>query len=412
MEQTLNQIELGRYSKEFSQKSVDFYFINRDKIAGNEILKFSPITQVNLFIIKIIFDKWQSEIKNLKSPYFDYEHASVQKALANFMNVLSQHISVGKEDFQKFVEQATKETLLLTFKPHQFLVKEIQKEESFLVQDWKEKSRYFRLNKDLYQTFLNNTQKYFLEEISKEQALEILEDVFSQNTHLIEPTALIITYFSQVLTLDVNLLLNQEQSISKSETFSVEPEPSHVEIKEFSKNGNSEERNTKRDLEKTIPYYYEENIDSEITSKLQQEVKKNVVEEEELLFPPEAELKNGKTTRDSFSNHSEEEQLVPSLNDKLKPKQDTGTTVLESYQQAKIDNIRSAITLNLKFLFINQLFQGNNHDYNEAIDCVNHCSSLSEADKLLRNEYASRYNWNFEEEAVIEFYKVLEKKFG
>lgn len=405
MEQTLNQIELGRYAKEFSQKSIDFYFINREEIAGNEILKFSPVTQVNLLVIKAIFEKWQSEIQNLKSPYFDYEHPSVQKALSNFMNILSQHISVKKEDFQGLVEQATKEALLLTFKVKQYFNKEIQKKESFIIKDWKEKSRYFRLHKDLYQVFLNNTQKYFLEEISKEQALEIWEDVCSQNMHLIESTAITITNFSQVLTLDISTLLNQEQIISSSNdsSFGV------TETQNFVENG-SEESSIKPDLEKTIPYYYEEN--PEVTPTFQQENPAKIVEEEELIFPSEKELPVENESLESFSNTLEEEQLPPSLNDKLKAKQEVGTTVLESYQQAKIENIRSAITLNLKFLFINQLFQGNNHDYNEAIDCINHCGSLSEADKLLRNEYAPRYHWDFEEEAVIEFYKVIEKKFA
>ena len=118
----VNQSVLMQYSRSFAQKLTDYFFIDHQVIEGEEILKFCDIKQVNLLVIKLLFEKWQEETQKLRNPYFDYSRQDVQKALNNFMNILSQHISIRKDDFYVLVYEATKDALILALDPHLFFI--------------------------------------------------------------------------------------------------------------------------------------------------------------------------------------------------------------------------------------------------------------------------------------------------
>ena len=76
---SLEAIEL--YSTAYADKMLTKFFANKKRITGQEILVFSDIQQINLFIINELFKTWKEEIEKLKSPYFDYERADVKERL-------------------------------------------------------------------------------------------------------------------------------------------------------------------------------------------------------------------------------------------------------------------------------------------------------------------------------------------
>ncbi len=71
--------------------------------------------------------------------------------------------------------------------------------------------------------------------------------------------------------------------------------------------------------------------------------------------------------------------------------------------QSKIADLTKAIALHEKFLFINELFQGDNVPYNEFINKVNQLQTLDEA-LITINDYAGKYHWDFESKT---FQKML-----
>lgn len=71
--------------------------------------------------------------------------------------------------------------------------------------------------------------------------------------------------------------------------------------------------------------------------------------------------------------------------------------------QSKITDLTKAIALHEKFLFINELFQGDNVPYNEFINKVNQLQTLDEA-LITINDYAGKYHWDFESKT---FQKML-----
>ena len=84
---------------------------------GPALLKFTPVRQLNLLVIRQLLGQWQAETTRLRSPFFDFEAAPVQAALGQFMNVLSRHISLSRTAFEPLLVQATADTLGLVADP-------------------------------------------------------------------------------------------------------------------------------------------------------------------------------------------------------------------------------------------------------------------------------------------------------
>jgi hypothetical protein len=83
---------------------------------------------------------------------------------------------------------------------------------------------------------------------------------------------------------------------------------------------------------------------------------------------------------------------APSLKDKITSgKHDQ--SLADRMQLKPINDLKTAIGLNDKFQFINELFEGSADRYNEAMNLLNSCSSGIEADQLFADLNA-RYDWN------------------
>ena len=69
--------------------------IKNDNFSGKEILEFTEIYQVNLFILKKIFEEWEQNIEKNKSSYFNYDSEQVVSISREYSNILSKNISIN-----------------------------------------------------------------------------------------------------------------------------------------------------------------------------------------------------------------------------------------------------------------------------------------------------------------------------
>jgi len=99
----------------------------------------------------------------------------------------------------------------------------------------------------------------------------------------------------------------------------------------------------------------------------------------------------------------------PSLNEKLSVSQPQ--TLAEKLQKKPISDLKAAIGLNQKFLFMNDLFEGENSAYNEAINKLNAFSTIEEAKNHLL-ELGTRYKWTLENENVVTFTELVERRYA
>jgi hypothetical protein len=84
----------------------------------------------------------------------------------------------------------------------------------------------------------------------------------------------------------------------------------------------------------------------------------------------------------------------------------------EEQVKAPVLDLKQAINLNEKLLFIKDLFNGYNLAYSEAIDIVNKMNSFEAADSFLQNNYAAKNNWATKQGTVDQFYEILNRRFS
>ncbi|GGH29396.1 hypothetical protein FAZ19_20555 [Sphingobacterium alkalisoli] len=103
------------------------------------------------------------------------------------------------------------------------------------------------------------------------------------------------------------------------------------------------------------------------------------------------------------------------LNEMIQQQKQTGTNFTQQFQTSasseRILDLKSAISLNDKLLFIKDLFNGYSLAYSEAIELLNRFDNFSEADAFLQSNYALKNGWSEKPQTVDKLYVVLRKKF-
>jgi hypothetical protein len=101
----------------------------------------------------------------------------------------------------------------------------------------------------------------------------------------------------------------------------------------------------------------------------------------------------------------------PTLNELLAGKSAVVNTGTPENPKAPISDLKSAITINEKLIFIKDLFDGYNLAYAEVIDLLNKMPDFSTADKFLQSNYAIKYQWSSKQSTADQFYELLHQRF-
>jgi hypothetical protein len=105
------------------------------------------------------------------------------------------------------------------------------------------------------------------------------------------------------------------------------------------------------------------------------------------------------------------EELI-TINQKLSAAlSNTGSKMTEHVNAQAVTDLKQAITLNDKLLYIKDLFNGYNLAYSEAIDILNRFTTFEEADKFLKNNYAVKNNWESKQTTADKFYALLKRRY-
>jgi hypothetical protein len=86
-------------------------------------------------------------------------------------------------------------------------------------------------------------------------------------------------------------------------------------------------------------------------------------------------------------------------------------TIADKLHHNPINDLKAAIGINEKFLFINQLFEGNLQNYSAAIEKINTVNDLATA-KQIAADLAGQMNWDDNNEHVKNFMELLERRFS
>ena len=101
-------------------------------------------------------------------------------------------------------------------------------------------------------------------------------------------------------------------------------------------------------------------------------------------------------------------QQTASLNDKLKQAK---MELSDSLQELPIKDLRKAIGINDRFLFINELFRGDETMYERSIKTINGFSIYPEAEYWIKRELKLKLGWNEKNEIVKQFDHLVKRRF-
>jgi hypothetical protein len=354
--------KLESYSIALSEKLCnDYYQGSVSVISGAEILKFTGIDQLNLFIVKNLFDRWKEESYKLRSPYFDYENEDVKDALTLFLNKLSKYISIRKEFFKPLVKKAVADTLAYTLDPYQFLKAELLGKPIISLSEIIEREKYIKVNKFLIQSLIKKLQLQTKTGFPEQEVLAYFDEVYKNYESSLEPPTRYIEAFSGILKISIEDLTQNEEKAQES-----------VSLKK-------EEPQTKTKGPEFVAF------------------KKPLVETGN-------EKNTSSTINDSFARNK---QL--SLNDVMMKEEDA--SILTKHRKSKIHDLKLAVPINLRYIFINELFRGSTDDYNLSLVQVERCEDYESAKNILDQVYGRKYDWDKDKTEVKEFFELVERRF-
>lgn len=110
------------------------------------------------------------------------------------------------------------------------------------------------------------------------------------------------------------------------------------------------------------------------------------------------------------SNYPKNKNGEPeSLNDRLR---EAKTELIEVLKETPVKDLRKAIGINDRFLFINELFRGDESMYERSIKTINSFSIFAEAEYWINRELKVKLGWNVDDAAVIHFDQLIKRRFS
>ena len=364
----------------------DRYFVSNQSVSGQQLVSFSPVKQVNLFVIQELLLRWNQEMANLRSPYFDFDNEEVKEALVSFMNILSRKILIKRPHFEPLLVKAITDTFLWVLDPAKiFDEKFLQGQDEISGVKLQTHLKYIQINKEYVRQFLEGLA---LGNLPHGNVLNQFKTYLLRNTP--DPNA------QENLIREFNTLLPlQKSDIENTPVFPAAPE------KEVVPEGPAffpERERAAPTPEVIFPKAAEPIFIPPVSTPVLPVMPKS---QPELVREPvlsEAKL----------NERFRVEQ--PNLNDRLaKP---AASNLAESQMGAKIASLKESISINQRFGFINELFNGENMEYHTAIKTLDEFQDADSARNYVTQDLSNRYNWSKKEEHVNKLLRLIERKFA
>lgn len=97
-----------------------------------------------------------------------------------------------------------------------------------------------------------------------------------------------------------------------------------------------------------------------------------------------------------------------SLNDKLKEEK---KELADHLKATPVKDLKKAIGINDRFVFINELFRGDEAMYERSIKTINGFSIFQEAQYWMERELKLKLGWSMDKESVQHFYDLVKRRF-
>lgn len=337
---------------------------------GPALLRFTPVRQLNLLVLRQLLTQWQAEAARLQSPYFDFEAAPVQAALAQLMNTLSRHIRLDRPALEPLLAQAVADALGLATDPTGAAQRLLfGGPEPVTVAGMRDNLRYIDLDKEFFQGFVDS-----LPDTAGGLASDFFRHRFelyhAANYKAHQPVQRLVEAFSALLPLTTADLLEDGPVATPPAALAPAPQAAPP----------------------AAPV-----VPAPVVP--QPEVRPAVVS-------PEASGPAVPLYEKLKASQGEASPLAETLRAHAAPARPA------EHGAPKVETLRAAISINQRFSFINELFNGENMEYHAAIQHLDSFSTAEQARAYFTDDLAPRYDWSRKEEHVGKLLKLIERKFA
>jgi len=152
------------------------------------------------------------------------------------------------------------------------------------------------------------------------------------------------------------------------------------------------------------------------------EISLQIPARQEVLNAESASIWNNHSNDENFSQFLHQkfavDTLLPvndtlvsnqSLNDALK---EETVEVAEKLVDYPIEDLRKAISINDRYLFISMLFMGDENNFDRSIRTINSFNMLAEAQYWIQRELKVKMGWQDENGTVKHFYSLVRRRFS
>ena len=406
MSNKFHQNALTEYSRSYARRVAADFYSNHNVINGKQLLNLTPISQINLLIVSSLFDKWKADAEKFRSPYFDFSHPEVEEALRLFMNVVSQHIAVRRENLEPMLADSVKRTLILIFDPRNYFDDLLRSQPDFRLSAdaARQMTRYTQINKFIPASIeqrMNGKEFVYVN-----QALMHLDEVLAQRGHELEKPEKYVAALSEKVPMDLSILI---RSYDPDSPLLGQPTRSFFDS-EIEGPSSSLPEQTPTELPQTMK------MGMSIATTGANE---NTNGQNGYAHPPGLNGDNGITFHQAepispiipptpLSNQASSTD-VPAIVQTERPEP---TSVAEAFHRSPIESIAKSISLNQKFRFINQLFNGQTSAYEQAIAELDKVGNYGQALDLISYRYASQFMWDMSSDEVGELVEILKRRFA
>jgi hypothetical protein len=161
--------------------------------------------------------------------------------------------------------------------------------------------------------------------------------------------------------------------------------------------------------EKYAPKAAEETVEVVIKEKVVAEAKKD--ESADMSFDPMdiPTLSHQIVSEDIKPKSKTRIVDAESLNDRLKQGK---MELLETLRETPVRDLRKAIGINDRFLFINDLFRGDEPMYERSLKTINGFNIFAEAEYWINRELKVKLGWDADHPTVIQFDQLIKRRFS
>ena len=367
---------------------------------GPALLQLTPIRQVNLLVLHQLLGRWQQEANALRSPYFDFNAAPVRAALGQFMNVLSRHIRLDRAALEPLLAQAVADTLVLATEAGTAFERLLlppapaDTDEAVPLATLRDHLRYLDQAKPFFEGFVNSLPTGNAP-LSREFLRQHFDLYHAAHAKELPALAQVVAAFSALLPLTEADLWGDGPAKPAAPASSLPagasgappsvapPDPSPAPPTPPAPAAAPAEMPPVAAPPLAAP-----------------------AEE-----PPAPTLASPPAEAPLYAKLKATQPSTSHLADTLRGAAGAPQPLAER-GAPKVTSLREAISINQRFSFINELFNGENMEYHAAIQHLDTLPTADEAAAYVQQELAASHDWSLKQEHVGKLLKLIERKFA